>query len=180
MRGKAWIPAAAGAALLAFLGLSALAIAKSAPADQRLLRLCAQGSIAEVELGQLATTRSGTPAVLSLGTRLAQDGSTGVASLQTLAAMLHVQLPKAPDATQKQQITKLRRLRGAAFDQRFERIASEEESKMLHQFQSGASTARSAAVRYTIRNMIPAVEEHLQIVKGLPIREATAATGVMR
>lgn len=180
MRRKAWIPAAAGAALLAFMGLSALALAQSAPADQRLLQLSAQGNLAEVELGRLAITRSGNSEVRDLGTRLAQDGSKGVASLQTVAAMLHVPLPTAPSATQQKQIAQLSRLRGAAFDARFEKVAHEDESKMLHQFQSGVSTARNAAVKYTIENMIPIVQEHLQIAHGIPTREASASTRVMR
>lgn len=180
MRRKAWIPAAAGAALLAFMGLSALALAESAPADQRLLQLCAQGNIAEVALGRLAITRSANPEVRDLGTRLAQDGSKDVASLQTVAAMLHVQLPTAPDATRKEQIAKLSQLHGAAFDERFETVAHEDESRMLHQFQSGVSTARNTAVKYTIKSMIRGVEEHLQIAHGIPTREASASTGVLR
>ena len=180
MRGKAWIPAAAGAALLAFAGLSVLALAQSAPADQRLLQLSAQGNIAEVELGRLAFTLSANPEVRALGTRLAQDGSKGMASLQTVAAMLHVPLATAPSATQQKQIAQLSRLRGAAFDARFEKVAHEDESKMLHQFRSGVSTARNTAVKYTIKGMIPIVEEHLQIARGIPNREASAATGVMR
>lgn len=180
MRRKAWFPAATGAALLAFTGLSALALAQSAPADQRLLQLSAQGNIAEIELGRLAITRSSNAQVRDLGTRLAQDGSKGVASLQTVAAMLHVQLPTVPSATQKEQIARLSRLRGAAFDGRFEKVAHEDESKMLRQFQSGVSTARSDAVKYTIKNMIPIVKEHLQIAHGIPTREASASAGAMR
>lgn len=180
MRRKAWIPAAGGAALLAFVGLSALAVALSPPADQRLLQLFVQGNIAEVQLGRLAIARSTDPTILTLGARLAQDGSEGIASLRTVAAMQHVRLPTAPDAAQTHQIAQLSRLRGAAFDKRFERIAHEDESRMLQRFRSATSTARSAAFRYTIRDMIPATEAHLRLANGSPVREATAATGVMR
>lgn len=181
MRRKAWIPTAAGAALLAFMGLGALAIVQSPAAGERLLKLCAQGNIAEVQLGRLAIARSSNPAVLTLGSRLVQDGAAGAASLRTLAAMLHVRLPTAPDGLQKQRITQLSRLRGAAFDRGFERIARAQERRMLRRLHSGASTARNAAVRYTIRNMIPAIEEHLRIATPLPIREASTTTaGAMR
>lgn len=181
MRRKAWIPATAGAALLAFVGLGALAIAHSPAAGQKLLKLCAQANLSEVQLGRLALTRSSDPAVLALGARLVQDGAHQAASLRTVAAMLHVQLPAAPDGSQKQQLTQLRRLHGVEFDQRFERIALAQESMLLRQLRSGASTARNAAVRYTIRTMIPAVEERLRIGTPLTLREATATTtGVMR
>lgn len=190
MRRKDWIPVASGAALLMAISLSGLSIAQSAPPtssvspasnnDQELLKLSAQGNIAEVELGRLAITRSTNAAVQNLGTRLAQDGSKGVANLQTVAAMLHVRLPMTPSAAQEGQIAKLRQLQGAAFDQRFEQVVHKDESQMLHQFQSGVTMASNGAVKSTIKNMIPVVQEHLQIAQGIPTREASASKGSTR
>lgn len=190
MRRKDWFPVVSGAALLMAFGLSGLATAQSAPPaasassasnnDQELLKLSAQGNLAEVELGRLALTRSTNPAVQNFGTRLAQDGSKGVANLQTVAAMLHVQLPMTPSAAQEGQIAQLRQLQGAAFDQRFEQVAHQDESQMLHQFQSGVTMASNGAVKSTIKNMIPVVQEHLQIAQGMPTREASASRRSMR
>lgn len=196
MRRQASIPVAAGAALLLSMSFSGRAAAQTAPraasgsmshpaamsrgADQELLRLSAQGNLAEVELGRLAITRSTNPAVRDLGTRLAQDGSRGMASLQTVAAMLHVRLPAAPGATQEGQIAKLSQLHGAAFDKRFEGVAGADESKMLHQFESGVSMARNGAVKSTLQDMIPVVQEHLDIARGIPTREASASKSAMR
>jgi putative membrane protein len=162
--------------------LSGFPIAQSAPPpsspsnnDQELLKLSAQGNIAEVELGRFAITRSTNPAVLNLGTRLAQDGSEGVANLQTVAAMLHVQLPMTPGPAQEGQIAKLRQLHGAAFDKRFAQIAHKDESQMLHQFQAGLTMAANGAVKSTIENMIPIVKEHLQIAQGIPASTSKSA-----
>lgn len=196
MRRKASIPVASGAALLLAVILGGHAIAQPPPTpatantpngaaaagntDQELLSLSAQGNIAEVELGRLAVTRSTSPAVQNLGTRLAQDGSKGVANLQTVAAMLHVELPTTPSAAQEGQIAKLRNLQGAAFDRTFGQIAHQDESRMLHQFQSGVSMARNEAVKSTIKDMIPVVQEHLQIAQGIPTREASASEATAR
>ncbi|MGH8161237.1 MAG: DUF4142 domain-containing protein [Gammaproteobacteria bacterium] len=102
-------------------------------------------------------------------------------SLQTVAAMLHEQLPMTPSAAQEKQIASLSKLHDAAFDRDFEKVARNDESKMLRQFQSGARVAQNAAVKYTIKNMIPVVKEHLHIVHGIPTREASASSkGAMR
>jgi putative membrane protein len=180
MRRTTWIPAAGGAALLAFVGLAALAIACSAPPDQRLLRLFTRGSIAEAQLGRLAISRSADPTILDLGARLDREGSQGVASLRTLAAVLHVRLPAAPGAAQLRQIARLSRLRGAAFDERFERIAHADERRMVRRLRSAASTARSAAVRDTVRDMIPAIEIPLRLADGSPSRARKASPASLR
>jgi putative membrane protein len=186
---------ASTAALLAAMALG-VAVARSSPppaagsmigrgtaasrADEELLKLSAQGNITEIELGRLAITRSSNATVRSLGTRLAQDGSKGVANLQTVAAMLRTQLPVTPGATQEGQIAKLRKLHGAAFDKRFERVAYKDESSMLQQFRSGVAMARNGAVRSTVKNMIPVVEEHLAIARGMATRQASASKTAMK
>lgn len=197
MNGKTRIPVVAGAALLLALSLSAVVNAQSsappAPAstagspgsarnaDEELLKLSAQGNIAEVELGRLAITNSANPAVENLGTRLAQDGSKGVANLQTVAAMLHAQLPMTPGASEEGQIAKLQQLHGTAFDKRFEQVTNQDESQMLRQFRSGVGMAQNGAVKSTIKDMIPIVQEHLRIAQGIPTREASASSkGAMR
>jgi putative membrane protein len=186
MRHQARIAVNSGAVLLAVMSVAATALARAPAApvavgrspDQELMRLSTQGNLAEVELGRLAITHSTNPAIENLGTRLAQDGSKGVANLQAVAGMLHVQLPVAPNPAQEGQIAKLSKLHGASFDRQFEQIAREDEGRMLHQFQSGIATASNAAVKSTVKNMIPVVQEHLQIAHGLTTQQASAARAV--
>jgi putative membrane protein len=135
--------------------------------DQALLKLSAQGNLAEVELGRLAITHSANPAVQSLGTRLAQDGARGVGNLQAVAAMLHMRLPATPSTAQQGQLAQLSQLQGAAFDRQYQRIAREDESKLLNQYQSGVAMASNGAVKAIIEGMIPAVHEHLRIADGM-------------
>lgn len=121
---KGWMSLASEAALLVTLSLGGVALAQVSPpaharsasaapvprSDEELMKLSAQGNIAEVELGRLAITHSTDPAIQDLGTRLAQDGSKGVVNLQAVAAMVHVQLPQTPAGAEEGQIAQLRQL----------------------------------------------------------------------
>jgi len=136
--------------------------------DRTLLNKSMQGNLAEIELGRLAITHSSNPVIEGFGTRIAQDGSKGVANLQALAGMLHVSLPSEPSAAQEHQISELSKLHGAQFDARFQKIALTDETQFLKSFQSGVSAAQNGAVEATIKNMVPVVQEHIQIAQAIP------------
>jgi putative membrane protein len=181
---NAGIFAVSGAVALMSLGLSGLALGQAPPppstgaasgaaakpdrTDHELLTKSMQGNLAEIELGRLAVTHSTSPVIQGLGTRLAQDGSRGVANLQAIAGMLHVELPSKPSAAQERQVAELSKLSGPKFDAPFQRIALEDERKFLQAFQSGVSAAQNPAVKSTIKNMVPVVQEHIQIAQAIP------------
>lgn len=152
--------------------------------DHQLLVQAMQGNIAEIELGRLGVTHSMSPVIQALGTRLAQDGSKGVANLEAIAGMLHVALLSTASPMQEQQIAALRKLQGPRFDHRFETIALQDEQQMLRRFQSGADQARNVAVKSAVEDMVPVVEEHIaaaQAIPGqLPNREAELSRGTPR
>lgn len=143
-------------------------LAQSDRTDRNLLAKSMQGNLAEIALGRMAVTHSSNPVIQGLGTRIAQDGSKGVANLQAVAGMLHVMLPSKPSAAQEKQISALSKLHGNEFDARFQKIALTDERNFLGAFQSGVSEARNAAVKATVKNMIPVVEEHIQIAQAIP------------
>ena len=153
-------------------------------ADHLLLVRAMQGNLAEIELGRMAITHSSNPVVLALGTRIAQDGSKGVANVQAIAGMLHVELPSTPSSAEEHQVSELRALKGPEFDHRFEAIALHDEQEMLRQFQSGASKAQNLAVKSAVEDMVPVVEEHIQVAQAIPgqypTREARLSEGTRR
>jgi putative membrane protein len=143
-----------------------------------------QGNLAEIELGRLAITHSTSPVTQGLGTRVAQDGSRGVANLQAVAGLLHVELPARPSADQERQLSELAKLEGARFDARFQQIALTDEQQFLRSFQSGVSRVENQAVKSTVKDMIPVVQEHIQIAQAIPNqypqRSAEATQGAPR
>lgn len=159
--------ASTAASAKADVGTSGARVAPGS-ADGELLTKSMQGNLAEIELGRIAVTHSTSPVVQGLGTRIAQDGSKGVANLQALSGMLHVALTSKPSAAQERQVAELTKLHGPQFDARFQKIALEDEQQFLKAFQSGVSASQNKAVKSTIKNMIPVVQEHIQIAQAIP------------
>src|SRR5438874_8338377 len=67
----------------------------------------AQGGMAEVEMGRLATQRAGDASVREFGARMVSDHSAANAELKAIAAKKGMQLPSEVNSSQKSEIDKL-------------------------------------------------------------------------
>src|SRR6185503_3175857 len=76
----------------------------------------AQGGMAEVELGRLATQRGGDSLVREFGARMVADHSRANAELKSIAAQKGMQLPTEMTSDQKSEVDKLSKMSGAEFD----------------------------------------------------------------
>src|SRR3982751_5197371 len=79
----------------------------------------AQGGMAEVELGRLATQRAGDPSVREFGARMVADHSRANSELKSIAAQKGIQLPADLNAEQKSEKDKLAQMSGAEFDKEY-------------------------------------------------------------
>src|SRR5882724_6141700 len=79
----------------------------------------AQGGLAEVEMGRLATQRAGDSSVREFGARMVADHSAANTELKGIASKKGMQLPGDVNSSQKSEIDNLAKMSGAEFDKEY-------------------------------------------------------------
>lgn len=134
-------------------------------ADRKFMTNAAQGGMAEVELGRLATERASSPAVKQFGQRMVDDHSKANDELKQLAARNNVSLPNEVNSEQKEMKDKLSKLSGAAFDREYMKGMVEDHEKDVREFQEQTEKASGADVKAFASKTLPVLQQHLQLAR---------------
>ena len=89
--------------------------------DKTFVKKAAEGGLAEVELGQLATQKASSEDVKKFGQRMVDDHSKANDQLKQVAAQEHIDLPTEPSAKDKATKARLEKLSGEQFDRAYMR-----------------------------------------------------------
>src|SRR5881275_924008 len=79
----------------------------------------AQGGMAEVEFGRLATQRAGDASVREFGARMVADHSRANSELKSIAAQKGIHLPTDMNSEQRSEMDKLSKMSGPEFDKEY-------------------------------------------------------------
>jgi putative membrane protein len=136
-------------------------------ADVEFLVEALNTGLAEVQMGELAQQRGGTPALREYGQKLQADHATSVQELKRMLATLNVVIPSAPTVEAESRHAALARLSGAQFDAAFVRlmIASHEEAIEKYGAQTHANPNEELSL--FAAKALPVLREHLQIAQSL-------------
>ncbi len=93
--------------------------AKLSAQDKEFITTAAQGGIAEVKMGQVATEQAQSGEVQEFAQHVVKDHKAANEQLMEVASELGVQPPKATDKEHQQLLSQLSGLSGAKFDQRY-------------------------------------------------------------
>ena len=113
------IKAVAGVA--AITAVCSLAMAQTSnsnvsAADKKFVMAAAQGGMAEVKLGELATKNGASESVKKFGQKMVDDHSKANEELKQVVSKEGITLPTDIDAKSKATMNRLAKLHGAAFD----------------------------------------------------------------
>src|SRR5579864_3651439 len=95
--------------------------ARISMADKTFIKKAAEGGLAEVELGKLATEKASNEEVKKFGQRMVDDHSKANDQLKDVAAQKHIDLPTEPSARDKATKARLEKLSGEEFDRAYMR-----------------------------------------------------------
>lgn len=155
---------AAGAA--AFLTSAAIA-QQSAPPPDQFLKDAIKGDNSEIKLGQLAEARGGTKDVRDFGKMLAKDHKQAGMNARKVAQQMKVKAPSGMTDEAKQELTKLRKLKGAEFDKEFSSYMVQDHQKDIAKFQAEAQDGQDAKVKDLASATLPALRKHLETAQSL-------------
>jgi len=136
-------------------------------ADKKFMTEAAQGGLAEVQLGQLASQRATSDAVKQFGQRMVQDHTQANTQLKQLASQKGVTLPTtigSENQKVKQQLSKLSKTR---FDKAYTNDMVKDHEKDVSLFQSEAQGGQDPDVKAFAAQTLPTLQEHLQMAKSI-------------
>jgi putative membrane protein len=136
--------------------------------DAQFAMKAAQGNMAEVALGQLATQKAQSDDVKKFGQRMTDDHQKAEQDLEGVASKANLTLPKEPNAQQKAEQQRLEKLSGAAFDRAYMQMMVKDHTKDVAEFKKEAnSTAANSDLRDYAKRTYPTLDDHLTNAKAV-------------
>jgi putative membrane protein len=133
--------------------------------DRKFAREAAQGGLAEVELGQLATQKGQNAQVKQFGQRMVDDHSKANDQLKSIASKNNIQLPTATDAKDQALKDKLNGMSGQQFDRAYIQSMVKDHQKDIAEFQKEASNGSNPDLKNFAAQTVPILQQHLQMAQ---------------
>ena len=129
--------------------------------DARFAKAAAQGGMAEIQLGKLASERGSNEVVKAFGERMVvQHGAAGD-QLKAAAQKDNLTLPANVAPKYQQTVSRLSKLSGSAFDRAYAQDMVEDHEKDLADFQREANNGKNEDMKAFALQTIPMIQEHL-------------------
>lgn len=142
---------------------------KLARADRRFIQQAAEAGMFEVQVAQLAASKSTDPAVKDFAKKLVDEHQQANNELVQLANAKHVELPAAPSRGQRHEIEKLGKRSGADFDSHFVReVGVRDHEKDVKTFEKASGKLEDADLKAWVDKTLPHLREHLALARKLP------------
>jgi putative membrane protein len=135
------------------------------PADSDFMTKAAQGGMAEVSLGQMASSKATDPGVKAFGDRMVTDHTKLNDELKQLAQTKGVTLPTDVDDEAKKTSDKLSKLTGKAFDKAYIADMVTDHEKDVKEFEKQSKEAKDADLKTWVTNSLPTLQDHLKMAK---------------
>ena len=156
---------------LAISGLLALnAAAQNAnrmetPGDQSFATKAAQGGMAEVELGRLATERATNNEVKQFGQRMIDDHTKANDQLKSLASSKGMNLPTSLNAKDEATKNHLSTLSGPAFDRAYMEDMVSDHRTDISEFEHEANHGSDPQIKNFAETTLPTLREHIKLAE---------------
>jgi putative membrane protein len=148
--------------------------------DLPFLREAAGANLLEVTLGRIASTKSTNAGVKDFGQRMVSDHSSLQQQLTSVTSTNGVSVTASMSPEQQQDVSRLQRLSGAAFDTAYIRLMIQDHQMDIANFEEQSRSADSPRVRDLASKALPTLRLHLteaeRIGSQLNVQVATSGT----
>jgi putative membrane protein len=145
--------------------------------DQAFVKEAALGGMAEVDLGQLASTKATDEKVKAFAQKMVADHGKANDELKALASSKQIMVPTALDAKHKATHDRLAKLSGSAFDRAYVTDMVADHRKDVADFKHQAMAATDPDVKAFAAKTLPTLQEHLTMIEDLS--KQVGAAGAM-
>jgi putative membrane protein len=143
--------------------------------DKKFVRDAAQGGLAEVELGKLASEKASSDDVKKFGQRMVDDHSKANDKLKEVASSEGVQLPQGLSAKDKATKARLSKLSGEQFDKAYMSDMVKDHTQDVAEFQHESRSGKEPAVKDFASQTLPTLEDHLKQAKEIAPKTQSAS-----
>jgi putative membrane protein len=143
--------------------------------DKAFVKKAAQGGMAEVQLGQLATEKGSSDEVKKFGQRMVDDHSKANDQLKQLAASKGVEVPTSLNSKDEATKNRLAKLSGNAFDRAYMQDMVKDHTQDVSEFKKASQTAKDPDVKSWASETLPTLEDHLKTAKSVVSEKTTAS-----
>jgi putative membrane protein len=150
--------------LTAALVLAAIPALAAAP-DAKFAMQAAQGGMAEVQMGQLALSKSRNAVVRAFAQKMVTDHTANNAKLAAIMRSEGMSVPTTVDPASRAMMTKLQGLSGAAFNSAYMSGQVRGHQQMQILMQSEANGGKDARLVAYAKTTLTAVNQHLNMAK---------------
>jgi putative membrane protein len=134
-------------------------------ADNLFMTKAAQGGLAEVQMGELATDRASSPQVKRFGQRMVDDHSKANNELKHIASQKGETLPTTVSAKDKDVIDRLSKLSGTEFDRTYMQYMVDDHKEDTEEFKREANSGNDPQVKAFAAKTVPVLEGHLKMAE---------------
>ena len=147
-------------------------------ADSKFVRAAAEGGMAEVELGKLATEKASSEEVKKFGERMVNDHTKANDQLKQVAENKGIQLPDK--LSPKDQMTKehLSKLSGEQFDKAYMNDMVKDHTQDVADFKRESNSGTDADVKNFAATTLPTIEDHLKQAKEIAPSSRSASNNM--
>ncbi|MEH2163175.1 MAG: DUF4142 domain-containing protein [Nostoc sp.] len=135
--------------------------------DRQFVTEAAQGGLAEVQLGRLASQRGTSKAVKQYGQQMVKDHTQVNNQLKQLAVQKGVTLPTTIGSKNQQVKQRLSQLSGSKFDRQYLNQMLQDHQKDVAAFQKEAEQGQDTDVKAFAAQALPTLQQHLQEVSSI-------------
>lgn len=153
-------------ALIALPGF-AQATGSASDADKKFVQDAAQTDMLEAHLGQMAQEMAAKQDVKDYAQTLTTDHTKNYDDLTAAATKAGVDVPKAIDAQGNKVVDMFAKLKGAAFDRRFETEMVAGHRKAIAEFKKEADSGQDPGIKDYASKTLPTLQDHLEKAEAL-------------
>jgi putative membrane protein len=135
------------------------------PADKEFVMKAAQGGMAEVMLGQMASSKGTSPDVKNFGNRMVSDHGKANDELKQLAQNKGMALPSDTDKEHKDAADKLSKANGNEFDKQYISNMVSDHEKDVKEFEKESKDAKDPDLKAWASKTLPTLQDHLKMAK---------------
>ena len=143
--------------------------------DKMFLKEAAQGGMAEVKLGQLASQKGNSDDVKQFGQKMVDDHTTLNNDMKPIAESMGVSLPTSLSKKDQAEYDKLDGMSGAAFDKEYLSYMRKDHHKDSRDFHQEASTTQNATLKEAVTKGEKVIQEHTKMVDRLAATKGASA-----
>lgn len=132
--------------------------------DKKFLRDFSQGGLAEIKLGQLASTRASSDDVKEFGAKMVADHTQMEKNLSPIAEEMGVRLPKDLNKPDQAQYDKLSKLASEDFDKEYLTMMLDDHRKDLRALRQESIATQDNALKAELDKTFLVVREHMGMV----------------